>query len=95
VSGFDNSFEQELQNVICTHPSVSCTQEGTPAPVAGNNAPPPTDDGTDEDTHDGDKNTDDKSRLVVLLLLPQPFFFLFFLQILAHVIINVFDRSMV
>ena len=72
MSGFDNSFEQELQNVICTHPrSVSCRQ--TPAPVAGNNAPPPTDDGTDEDTHDGDKNTDDKSRLVVLLLLPQPF----------------------
>ena len=25
VSGFDNSFDQELRNVICTHPSASCS----------------------------------------------------------------------
>ena len=28
VSGFDNSFNQELQNVICTHPSSTCLSEG-------------------------------------------------------------------
>ncbi|MGC2429088.1 MAG: hypothetical protein WA421_18795 [Nitrososphaeraceae archaeon] len=27
VSGFDNSFNQELQNVICTHPSSTCSTE--------------------------------------------------------------------
>jgi hypothetical protein len=29
VSGFDNSFNQELQNVICTHPSSTCSTEGS------------------------------------------------------------------
>ena len=34
VSGFDNSFNQELQNLICTHPgeNATCTQEGAAAP---------------------------------------------------------------
>ncbi len=35
VSGHDNTLEQEAQNVICTHPSAPCTQEGTQTP------PPP------------------------------------------------------
>jgi hypothetical protein len=50
VSGFDNSFNQELQNVICTHPSAPCTQEGTQTPPP---PPPPKD--------DGDEDKDDKS----------------------------------
>jgi hypothetical protein len=29
VSGFDNSFNQELQNLICTHPSATCSTEGS------------------------------------------------------------------
>jgi hypothetical protein len=29
VSGFDNTLEQEAQNVICTHPSSSCVSEGS------------------------------------------------------------------
>ena len=29
VSGFDNSFNQELQNVLCTHPSATCSTEGS------------------------------------------------------------------
>ena len=37
MSGFDNSLEQEAQNVICTHPgdNASCSQEGviTPTPT--------------------------------------------------------------
>src|SRR6187549_790306 len=28
-SGFDNSFDQELQNLICTHPSATCSTEGS------------------------------------------------------------------
>jgi hypothetical protein len=28
-SGFDNSFNQELQNVLCTHPSATCSTEGS------------------------------------------------------------------
>ncbi len=27
VSGFDNSLEQEAQNVICTHPDDTCVEE--------------------------------------------------------------------
>ncbi len=30
-SGFDNTQEQEAQNLICTHPSSPCTVEGTEA----------------------------------------------------------------
>jgi hypothetical protein len=35
VSGFDNTAEQECQNVICTHPgdNATCSQEGTPTPT--------------------------------------------------------------
>jgi hypothetical protein len=29
VSGFDNTAEQEAQNVICTHPSSTCVSEGS------------------------------------------------------------------
>ena len=29
VSGFDNTLEQEAQNVICTHPSSTCVSEGS------------------------------------------------------------------
>jgi hypothetical protein len=28
-SGFDNSFNQELQNMLCTHPSATCSTEGS------------------------------------------------------------------
>jgi hypothetical protein len=57
VSGHDNNLNQEAQNVICTHPSAPCTQEGTQTP------PPPKDDGGDDkDQHDSDKNKDDQTR---------------------------------
>jgi hypothetical protein len=29
VSGFDNTAEQEAQNLICTHPSATCVSEGS------------------------------------------------------------------
>jgi hypothetical protein len=29
VSGYDNSLEQEAQNLICTHPSSTCVSEGS------------------------------------------------------------------
>jgi hypothetical protein len=29
VSGFDNTLEQEAQNLICTHPSSTCVSEGS------------------------------------------------------------------
>ncbi len=29
VSGFDNTAEQEAQNLICTHPSSTCVSEGS------------------------------------------------------------------
>jgi hypothetical protein len=32
VSGFDNSFNQELKNLICTHPSATCSTEGSEGP---------------------------------------------------------------
>ena len=37
-SGFDNSLEQECQNVICTHPgeNATCTQEGVVTPHTTN-----------------------------------------------------------
>jgi hypothetical protein len=58
VSGHDNNLNQEAQNVICTHPSAPCTQEGTQTPP-----PPPKDDGGDDkDPHDSDKNKDDQTR---------------------------------
>jgi hypothetical protein len=34
VSGFDNSFNQELQNLICTHPSATCSTEGSEGAAA-------------------------------------------------------------
>jgi hypothetical protein len=36
VSGFDNTAEQEAQNVICTHPSTNCISEGSETPVVNN-----------------------------------------------------------
>ncbi|HET7344990.1 MAG TPA: hypothetical protein VFJ05_03855 [Nitrososphaeraceae archaeon] len=36
-SGFDDILERDTQDVICSHPSSPSTQEGTPAPVTGNN----------------------------------------------------------
>jgi len=33
VSGFDNSFNQELKNLICTHPSATCSTEGSEGPA--------------------------------------------------------------
>jgi len=33
VSGFDNSFNQELKNLICTHPSSTCSTEGSEGPA--------------------------------------------------------------
>ena len=29
ASGFDNTLEQEVQNLICTHPSSICVSEGS------------------------------------------------------------------
>jgi hypothetical protein len=43
VSGFDNTAEQEAENTICTHPSTSCTVEGTSANNTSSNG----DDGSD------------------------------------------------
>jgi hypothetical protein len=42
VSGFDNTLEQEAQNLICTHPSSTCVSEGSE-----NNATDTTDNNTD------------------------------------------------
>ena len=56
VSGFDTKLNQEADNTICTHPSGSCTVEGTQTP------PPPKDDDDDEDRHDDTKKMDDKSN---------------------------------
>jgi hypothetical protein len=36
VSGFDNTAEQEAQNLICTHPSTNCISEGSETPVVNN-----------------------------------------------------------
>ena len=33
VSGFDNSFNQELKNLICTYPSATCSTEGSEGPA--------------------------------------------------------------
>jgi hypothetical protein len=63
VSGFDNSFNQELQNLICTHPSASCTVEQTPTPPPPPPPPPPpSDDDDSEDRHDDPKKMDDMSK---------------------------------
>jgi hypothetical protein len=56
VSGFDTKLNQEADNTICTHPSGSCTVEGTQTPP-----PPPKDDDDGEDRHDDSKKMDDKS----------------------------------
>jgi hypothetical protein len=37
VRGFDDTLERDALDVTCAGPSAPCTQEGTPAPVAGNN----------------------------------------------------------
>jgi len=58
ASGFDTVVNQEAENTICTHPSTSCTVEGTPTPPP----PPPSDDNGDEDRHDDPKKMDDKSN---------------------------------
>jgi hypothetical protein len=42
VSGFDNTAEQEAQNLICTHPSSTCVSEGSET-----NATDTTDNGDD------------------------------------------------
>jgi hypothetical protein len=36
VRGSHNTLEQEASNVICTHPSATCSQEGSEASVASN-----------------------------------------------------------
>jgi hypothetical protein len=36
-SGFDNSFDQDLRNLICTHPSATCSTEGSEG-VSGSSA---------------------------------------------------------
>jgi hypothetical protein len=56
ASGFDTKVNQEAENTICTHPSTSCTVEGTPTP------PPPPSDDDGEDRHDDPKKMDDKSN---------------------------------
>jgi hypothetical protein len=63
VSGFDTKLNQEADNTICTHPSGSCTVEGTQTPPP---PPPPKDDDDDgEDRHDDSKKMDDKSNRVL------------------------------
>jgi hypothetical protein len=57
ASGFDTVVNQEAENTICTHPSTSCTVEGTPTPP-----PPPSDDDDGEDRRDDPKKMDDKSN---------------------------------
>jgi hypothetical protein len=59
ASGFDTKVNQEADNTICTHPSTSCTVEGTQTPPP----PPPLKDDDDdgEDRHDDSKKMDDKS----------------------------------
>jgi hypothetical protein len=44
VSGFDNTAEQECQNVICTHPgnNATCTQEGVRSTPTSTPTPTPT-----------------------------------------------------
>jgi hypothetical protein len=59
ASGFDTAVNQEADNTICTHPSTSCTVEGTQTPPP---PPPPKDDDDGEDRHDDSKKMDDKSN---------------------------------
>ncbi|MGC2427621.1 MAG: hypothetical protein WA421_11340 [Nitrososphaeraceae archaeon] len=70
VSGFDNTAEQECQNVICTHPSSdgSCVSEGSATPKV--KPTPPKDDGDedkdqqhdDQNPHNDDQKKDDMSK---------------------------------
>ena len=70
MSGFDNTAEQECQNVICTHPSSdgSCVSEGSATPKV--KPTPPKDDGEDDkdphnddkDPHNDDQKKDDMSK---------------------------------
>ena len=60
ASGFDTKVNQEADNTICTHPSTSCTVEGTQTPPPP--PPPPKDDDDGEDRHDDPKKMDDKSN---------------------------------
>jgi hypothetical protein len=67
VSGFDNTAEQECQNVICTHPSSdgSCVSEGSATPKVTPTPPkPPKDDNDDDQQHDDqkDQKKDDMSK---------------------------------
>jgi hypothetical protein len=48
VSGFDNTAEQEAQNLICTHPSSTCVSEGSET-----NSTDTTDNGDDGHSHPG------------------------------------------
>ncbi len=70
VSGFDNTAEQECQNVICTHPTSdgSCVSEGSATPKV--KPTPPKDDGDedkdqqhdDQNPHNDDQKKDDMSK---------------------------------
>jgi hypothetical protein len=55
VSGHHDTLEQEASNVICTHPSATCSQDGSEAPVASNDNIGSNSDNSDKDPHSGDK----------------------------------------
>jgi uncharacterized protein YxeA len=68
VRGSHNTLEQEASNVICTHPSATCSQDGSEASVASNDNGGTNrdngdngggrdngDNGGDKDPHNGDK----------------------------------------
>ena len=53
VRGSHNTLEQEASNVICTHPSATCSQDGSEASVASND-----NGGTNRDNGDNGGNRD-------------------------------------
>jgi hypothetical protein len=58
VRGSHNTLEQEASNVICTHPSATCSQDGSEASVASNDnggGRDNGDNGGEKDPHNGDK----------------------------------------
>ncbi len=65
VRGSHNTLEQEASNVICTHPSATCSQDGSEASVVSNDnggsgrdsssGRDSGDNGGDKDPHNGDK----------------------------------------
>ena len=59
ASGFDTKVNQEADNTICTHPSGSCTVEGTQTPPQ---PPPKDDDDGGEDHHDDPKRMDEAGK---------------------------------